>query len=163
VRGDVDARRWHAMNEEIQVLHALAAPLAAERGLDLVDVEIKGTGGKRLVRVVVDRKGCVELADCSEVSKRLSEVLDTEDPIEGRYSLEVTSPGVDRPLDSAAAFDRVEGRLVEVHVTASDGRTSQIRGTVRAAQTQEVVLEVDGEEVRVAYSEIAKAKQALPW
>jgi ribosome maturation factor RimP len=151
------------MDAEADVLRALAAPLAAERGLDLVDVEIKGAGGRRLVRVIVDRKGGVELADCSEVSKRLSEVLDSEDPIDGRYSLEVTSPGVDRPLTDAAAFDRVEGRLVEVQRTAADGRTSQVRGTVRAAQELQVVLEVDGAEVRIPYREIATAKQALPW
>jgi ribosome maturation factor RimP len=151
------------MTEEEQVLRALAGPLAAERGLELVDVVIKGAGGRRLVRVVVDRKGGVELADCSEISKRLSEALDAEDPIDGRYSLEVTSPGVDWPLRDAAAFDRVEGRLVEVQRAGADGAPMHVRGTVRAAEAEEVLLDVDGEAVRVAYDEIVSAKQALPW
>jgi ribosome maturation factor RimP len=147
---------------EVDVVRALASPLAAERGLELVDVEIKGGGGKRLVRIIVDRKGGVALADCQEISSRLSEILDAEDPVAGRYSLEVTSPGVDRPLRDRATFDRVEGREVVVHRGGLE-QTTQIRGTVTAADEDAVVLDVAGESVRIPYSEIHKAKQALPW
>ncbi len=149
-------------DSEQDAVRALASPLAAERGLDLVDVEIKGGGGKRLVRIIVDRKGGVELADCQEISSRLSEILDADDPIAGRYSLEVTSPGVDRPLRDRAAFDRVEGREVVVHRGGPE-QTEEVRGTVTAAEEDAVVLDVRGESVRIPYSEIHKAKQALPW
>lgn len=150
-----------AGNEQ-DAVRALASPLAAQRGLDLVDVEIKGGGGKRLVRVIVDRKGGVELADCHKIASELSEALDAEDPVEGRYSLEVTSPGVDRPLADRDAFDRVEGRVVLVHRNEPDG-TKEVRGTVVEAAQDAVVLDVKGQRVAIRYDDIHKAKQALPW
>lgn len=150
------------MGAEAARVAELARPLAERRGVDLVEVEVKGGGGRRLVRVIVDRKGGVELADCQELSRELSEALDVEDPVEGRYALEVTSPGVDYPLRDPAAFDRVEGRPVLLHREA-DGAPAQVRGVVRAAEADAVVLDVDGEELRVPYAEIVKATQALPW
>jgi ribosome maturation factor RimP len=141
---------------------SLARPLAEARGLALVSVEVKGTGGRGLVRVRVDRKGGVGVADCQELSRELSDALDEADPIEDRYALEVTSPGVDHPLTDRAAFDRVEGRPVLVH-RGGDGAPREVRGTVRAAEEDAVVLDVDGTEVRIPYGDIAKATQALPW
>lgn len=144
-------------------VRALAEPLAAEAGVDLVDVAVKGTGGQRRVRVVIDRKGGVDLATCQRVSQRLSSRLDEEDPVPGRYDLEVTSPGVDHPLEGQAAFDRVEGRDVLVHRQAPDGRVLQVRGRVAGAEPDTVVLETGDEHVRVPYGEIVKATQSLPW
>jgi ribosome maturation factor RimP len=148
---------------EEDVVRALAQPLVAERGLDLVEVQIKGAGGTRLVRVLVDRKGGVELADCQEISRKLSDALDADDPIDGRYSLEVSSPGVDRPLTDRGAFDRAEGRLVLVQREAADGSSQEIRGTVTAAEEDAVVLAVDGAAVRIPYTDIRRATQTLPW
>jgi ribosome maturation factor RimP len=142
-------------------VRALAEPLADAAGLDLVDVEVK-QGPRTLVRVTVDRKGGVDVGTCQDLSGRLSAALDAEDPVDGRYALEVTSPGVDRPLRDRRAFDRVEGRAVLVHRRVADA-TTQIRGVVRAAQDDAVVLDVNGEEVRVPYDDIAKATQQLPW
>jgi ribosome maturation factor RimP len=139
----------------------LAEPLAASSGLDLVDVELK-QGPRTLVRVVVDRKGGVDLATCQDMSRRLSDALDADDPVEGRYALEVTSPGVDRPLTDRRAFDRVEGRPVLVH-RSDGGGVVQLRGTVAAAEEDAVVLDVDGSPLRIPYDEIVKATQQLPW
>lgn len=141
----------------------IAEPLARDAGLDLVEVEVKGGGAQRLVRVIVDRKGGVTVEACQRLSQRMSVRLDEEDPIEGRYKLEVTSPGTDYPLRGQAAFDRVEGRAVLVHHDAGDGRVLQVRGSVVRAEEDAVVLDVDGEERRLPYDEIVKAAQALPW
>ena len=150
------------MADETARVTALAEPLATALGMDLVEVQIKGSGGRRLVRVVVDRKGGVDLGSCQALSRDLSSVLDVEDPVEGTYSLEVTSPGVDHPLRDRAAFDRVEGRPVVLERTDSDD-PQPLRGTVTAAEEDAVVLDVGGEAVRVPYAEIRKATQALPW
>lgn len=145
-------------------MRELAAPLADARHLDLVDVQVKGRGPARLVRVVVDRKGGVDLAACHEVSVELAALLDADgDPIAGRYQLEVTSPGTDHPLRDRAAFDRVEGRAVLVHRHAGEKAPQQVRGTVRRADDDAVVLDVEGREVRIPYGEVVKAKQTLPW
>lgn len=142
-----------------EALRRLAEALEAARGLDVLDVAVKGQGPRRLVRVTVDRKGGVDLASCQELSKQLSARLDEEDLLEGSYTLEVTSPGTSYPLEGRRAFERVEGRLVRV--VRSEG--PELRGEVRAADEDAVVIDVDGDEVRVPYGEIAKATQALPW
>lgn len=144
-------------------VRALAAPIAAEEGLDLVDVRVRGTGPGQLVRVVVDRKGGVPIGTIQEVSDRLASELEADDPIEGRYSLEVTSPGTDHPLSGQRDFDRVEGRDVLVQHSGDEGRILHTRGKVTAAEPDAVVLDVDGSPVRVQYDEIVKASQTLPW
>ncbi len=144
------------------VVRSFAQPLADGAGLDLIDVEVKGSGPRTLVRVTVDRKGGVDLAACQQLSRDLSRRLDDADPIEGRYQLEVTSPGVKHPLRGQRDFDRVEGRLVLVHAR-EDERVVQVKGTVVEAADGVVALDVDGDVVSIPYSDIDKATQALPW
>lgn len=151
------------MADPTAAVRALAEPLAEEAELDLVDVQVKGSGGRRRVKVVVDRKGGVDLAACQQLSRQLSSRLDEEDPIADRYDLEVTSPGVDHPLRDRRAFERVEGRDVLVHHDAGDGRVRQLRGRVTGSDDEAVSLDVDGQPVRVAYADIVKATQSLPW
>ena len=150
------------MGDVTEVVRGYAAPLAADAGLDLVDVEVKGTGPRTLVRVKVDRKGGVELAECQTLSRALGKLLDESDPIDSRYQLEVSSPGVNWPLRQQRDFDRVEGRLVSVVRRTGDG-TAEVKGTVVEAAEREVVLDAGGERISVAYEEIDKATQALPW
>jgi ribosome maturation factor RimP len=140
-----------------------AQPLADAAGLDLVEVAIRGEGPRRLVRVVVDRKGGVDLDRCAELSQELGPRLEELSELDGQYALEVSSPGVDYPLRDQRAFDRVEGRTVLVHRLDTDGSVVQLRGAVRGAEAEAVVLEVDGERVRVPYDAIARATQSLPW
>lgn len=152
------------MAEEADRVRNLVVPLAEQRKLDVIDVSVRGRGPGRVVRVVVDRKGGVDLAACRDLSVALSGQLDATDEIEDRYSLEVSSPGVNHPLKDRAAFDRVEGRAVLVHRRVPGGdRTEQVRGTVVRADDDAVVLAVQDREVAVPYAEIASAKQALPW
>lgn len=151
---------------------AVARPLVEQAGLDLVDVEVKGGGSRTRVRVVVDRKGGVDVGTCQQLSRKLSQAFDADDPFPGRYTLEVTSPGTDRPLTDQAAFDRVEGRDVRIlHVpggqpddTADTRPPTEVVGTVVAARPDHVVVtDGDGQEVVVAYADITKATQVLPW
>lgn len=151
------------MGDPVDTVRALVMPLAAAAGVDVVDVEVKGTGARRLVRVRIDRKGGVDLAACHRLSGALSAALDDADPFADRYALEVTSPGVDHPLEGQRAFDRVEGRGVLVRRAAADGDVVDVRGTVRTAGPEQVVLDVDGDEVAIPYQAIVHATQALPW
>lgn len=152
---------------ETQGVRSQAQPIAERHGLELVDVEVKGGGGRRLVRITVDCKGGVDLSACRAVSEELSQALDAADPdpVAGSYALEVTSPGTKRALRDQAAFDRVEGREVLVH-RARDGKApTQLTGTVVVAHPDAVELQVAGEDepVRVPYDEVVKATQTLPW
>lgn len=152
-----------AMGNPQESVRTLAEPLARDSDVDLVDVQVKGSGPRRIVRVIVDRQGGVDLATCQRLSRELSARLDEVDPIDGRYALEVTSPGVDHPLTDQRAFARVAGRDVLVHRDGGDGRVLQLRGRVVAADDDGVMLEADAEQVRVRYDEIVKATQCLPW
>ncbi len=92
----------------------LAEPLATSLGLELVEVEYRQEGGRMVLRLFIDREGGVTLDDCAAVSRELAEILDVEDFIHSRYSLEVSSPGLDRPLRRAEDYQRFTGRLVKI-------------------------------------------------
>lgn len=142
----------------------LARPLAEDAGVDLVAVEVKGEGARRRVRVIVDRKGGVDIATCQRIARQLGAALDDADPLSQRYTLEVTSPGTDRPLTDQRSFDRVEGRLVKAILRVDEDRTREVTGTVTTAGDTAVVLTAtDGSAVEVAYDEIIKATQEMPW
>lgn len=151
------------MDDTATAIRDFAADQAAALDLELVDVELKGEGARRLVRLVVDRKGGVGVDVCQQLSRAIGDRLDALDPIGGRYTLEVTSPGVDRPLTDRASFDRVEGREVVIDRRTSDENAREVRGRVVRAGPDAVDIEQSGTTVSVAYREIVTATQALPW
>ena len=150
------------MADVTDVVRNFVQPLADTAGLDLIDVVVKGSGSRTMVKVIVDRKGGVGLAECQQLSRDLSRHLDEADPIDSRYQLEVSSPGVSHPLRTQRDFDRVEGKDVVVHRRAGE-TVDEIRGTVVEAAHAQVVLEADGERIAIAYDDVSKAIQALPW
>jgi ribosome maturation factor RimP len=92
----------------------LAEPFTAALGLELADVEYKQEGGRMVLRLFIDRDGGVTLDDCAAVSRELAEILEVEDFIHGRYNLEVSSPGLNRPLKKSSDYERFTGRLVKI-------------------------------------------------
>lgn len=133
----------------------LLAPVVAEAGLDLETVEITPAGRRRLLRVVVDADGGVGLDDVAALSQRLSAVLDASRVMgDVSYLLEVTSPGVDRPLTEPRHWRRARDRLVSAR--PRDG--AEVVGRVVAADEQGVLLEVDGDQRRYAYAELSTGR-----
>lgn len=143
------------MSEIEERVRSLAEPVLLRHGADLVDVEVK-RGRTQLVRVVADRADGIDLETCAKVSAELSRMLDVEDPIEGRYTLEVTSPGLDRPLRTPEDFRRNIGRRARL-VLERTQREGEIVGV-----TDDAVTLDDGAEP-VALALIKKAKLILPW
>jgi ribosome maturation factor RimP len=146
------------VNDLEERVRSLAEPLLSKHGAELVDVQVK-RGRTRLVRVVADQPGGITLDVCARVSAELSRMLDVDDPIDGRYTLEVTSPGLDRPLRTEADFRKNAGRKVKV-VLAS-GRHEE--GTVEDVGSDRVILARQNGTVEVQFDEIAKATLVLPW
>ena len=137
------------------VLEAIAVAVAAA-GADLEDVIVTRAGRRELVRVVVDRDGGIDLDAVAEISRTVGEALD--DPahanaFHGAYVLEVTSPGVDRPLVEPRHWRRSVGRLVQVG--RADG--SSVTGRVTAAGEATASLDVDGVPVEIAYADVERA------
>jgi ribosome maturation factor RimP len=109
-------------------VEAITARVAADRGLEVVEVQVQAGRRGGVVRVFVDRPGGVGVDDLSAVSQELSIVLDAEDPIPGAYTLEVSSPGLDRPLKTEADFHRVQGQRVTVERALESPLTGLVLG-----------------------------------
>ena len=136
------------------LLDVLDAPLAAN-GLDLEDVQVTTAGRRRVVRVLVDKDGGVSLDDIAEATTSVSAALDSEDVLgDGSYTLEVTSPGVDRPLTSPRHWRRNVDRLVKVTLQTRQTLT----GRILEADDASVTLTSDGRPTRLEYGDIAKAR-----
>jgi len=142
-------------------LRALLVPVVAGLGSDLEDVEVSMAGRRRVVRLVVDRDGGVDLDAIAELSRVVSAALDertgpTGVPVLGdsAYVLEVSSPGVDRPLVAPRHWRRAAGRLVRVR-SASDG---EIVGRVLAADEDGVLLSADGAPQRYAFADLGRGR-----
>ena len=134
----------------------------AGHGLDLYDLELSGT----LVRVTVERAGGVDLDALAGANKAVSSVLDALDPIQGRYTLEVSSPGVERRLRHPGHFAGAVGERVSVRVRRDGGDVERVHGELASADDEAVVVEgpeVPGGSVRVPYEEIDRARTVFEW
>ena len=132
-------------------------PVVESLGYELVGVEYLTQGRDGLLRVYIDAEDGIKVEDCQRVSHQLSGVLDVEDVIKGHYSLEISSPGLDRPLFNAAQFERFAGSEVKLRLEAPLEGRRKFRGTLLGVEDGEVRLLVDGEEVRIPLASIDKA------
>ncbi|HTZ09583.1 MAG TPA: ribosome maturation factor RimP [Acidimicrobiales bacterium] len=141
----------------------LLASTVASLGLELLDVERRAA----VVRVVVDRPGGVDLDAVADATRAVSEVLDGHDPFPGhRYTLEVSSPGVERPLRTPAHFVRAVGEVVSVRTAAGGEGERRLTGRLTGADDDGIVLEGDevpGGERRLRYDEIERARTVFTW
>lgn len=146
--------------EILEKVRGIAAPLAAQEGLELVDVEIGGAGGRQALRLFIDRPGGVSLDDCTAVSRAVSAALDVEDPIQGAYDLEVSSPGLDRPLRTPEHFQKFAGEKVRVKtygpLPECENRKTFV-GMLKGFEDGKVVLDVDGKVFHVPHAQVSKA------
>ncbi len=149
-------RKNHMFNAE---LTNLLTPVVADLGLECLGVEYSPSHGNGLVRVYIDApQRAVTVDDCEAVSRQVSATMDVNDPIPGRYTLEVSSPGLDRPLYTPGQFARVHGRSVKVEVNLAIAGRRRFQGPVLAVEGEDVILEQDGTPVRIAHANIHKAK-----
>jgi ribosome maturation factor RimP len=136
-------------------VRTLVEPLLEEQGLELIDVEhVRGT-----LRVTVDRDGGIDLDGVGAATQLVSAALDAADPLPDRYTLEVSSPGVERPLRTPDHFRRAVGKDVTVKTVAGTDGERRLEGVLESADHDGVV--VDGR--RLAYSDIERARTRFVW
>lgn len=147
------------MAKTLAQLQELIAPAVEAAGLELYGCEFHpGVHQARLV-VYIDSINGVTLDDCAKISRQLGAILDVEDPISGRYELEVSSPGLDRPLMTLPHFERVAGERVKVKLNRARNNQRNFVGVVKAVAGEEITLLLeDGSELVVPFNEIEKAK-----
>ena len=140
-------------------LTQLLMPVVADLGLECLGVEYSPSHGNGLVRVYIDApQRAVTVDDCEAVSRQVSATLDVNDPIPGRYTLEVSSPGLDRPLYTPEQFARFAGQAAKVEVNLAIAGRRRFQGPIRAVNGNTISLDQDGVEVQIAADNIHKAK-----
>jgi ribosome maturation factor RimP len=143
-----------------EVLTALLRPVVEGLGYELWELECSPGRGDGFLRLYLDTEAGITVDDCERVSRAVSEVLDAEDAVEGHYTLEVSSPGLDRPLRTAAHFARFVGETVFVElVQPQDGRR-RFEGPLTAAGAETIEIEVDGQRHVLPVAGIRKAHVA---
>ena len=144
-------------------VRAAAEPVLSSLGLELVDIEIVGSGRARTLRLSVDRDGGIDLDTLAKANGPVLDALDAVDAVSGPYTLELSSPGVERSLRHPAEFRRFVGTPISVksHEPVDDARRH--RGLLLEADESGIVLEVDGQHRRLGYDAIASARTAFEW
>lgn len=139
-------------------LQALLEPLLADLGYELVLLEFAPQSGSALLRLYIDSPGGITLEDCTRVSREVAAILDVEDPISTPYQLEVSSPGLDRPLTKPEHFERFAGADVKVQLLAPLNGRKRFTGRIQAASDEAVKLSTDLGVIDLAYSTIERAR-----
>ncbi|NLU52291.1 MAG: ribosome maturation factor RimP [Clostridiaceae bacterium] len=144
------------------IVASMAQPIVEEAGCELVDVEYVKEGGSWFLRIYIDKPGGVTLDDCENVSRPLNDLIDEKDPIPHAYYLEVSSPGLERPLKKPRDFEKAVGSLVEIKLyKAADGKKSFV-GRLDSFDGDTVSLKTENDEIcRFHIEQIAKAKRKI--
>jgi ribosome maturation factor RimP len=153
---------------DVDTIAQALAPAVSELGLDLYDVELGGSGRARILRVMVDREEGVDLDAIAAATQAVSPLLDApplDAVIAGPYALEVSSPGLERPLRTPVHFARAVGETVSVKRRAGDGNGAQrVRGVVTASDVDGFDLTLDdGGAERIAYGDVTQARTVFEW
>jgi len=142
----------------IGAITSLVMPVLQEMDLELVDVFYRRESSGWVLRLVIDKEDGVTLENCTAVSREVSHLLDIEDIIEQAYSLEVSSPGLDRPLKSIGDFQRFTGRKAKVTTKELIEGNQVCMGRIKKVEDELIIMEVGQQELRIPFSEIAKAR-----
>ena len=126
-------------------------------GCELWGIECQRAGRFMTVRLFIDKEGGVTVDDCADVSRQVSAILDVEDPIADKYNLEVSSPGLDRPLFTLSQFERYIGQDIAVHLRIPVMERRKWQGKLERIENDMVILIVDGQEQVLVFGNIQKA------
>ena len=145
------------MKRSESAITELIEPTVLAMGLQLWGIDLSQRGKYSILRIYIEREKGVTITDCEKISRQVSAILDMEDPIAGEYTLEVSSPGLDRPLFTSEQFGRFIGSAVKVRLHHPvDGRR-KLNGSIENVSGDEIMLSVDGEGFRLQHTDIEKA------
>lgn len=145
------------MSAKMNVLHELIEPSVVALGYQLWGIEMLSQGRHSMLRIYIDAEAGIDVEDCAKVSRQVSGILDVEDPISGEYTLEVSSPGMDRPLFTLEQYQAHIGHVVQLKLRMPfDGRR-KFKGVLNGIEDEDIVLVVDQDEYLLPIDHIEKA------
>lgn len=143
-------------------IEQLVMPIINQNNFELVDIEFLKEGSNWYLRIYVDKQGGFTIDDCELVSKQLGEILEKDDPIEQPYILEVSSPGLDRPLKKESDFIKHKGEVVDVKLYKAINKTKEFQGILKGLENDIVTIEDEtGKELSFSRKEIAIIRLAV--
>jgi ribosome maturation factor RimP len=149
---------WFYGSFKVRDLTELFEPVVESMGYELVGIEFNAGGGHGTLRVYIDREQGVSLDDCAAISHQISGILDVEEPISQAYDLEVSSPGIDRPLFKLADFERFTGKVAKIKLVVGMQGRKNFKGQLQGVgDSKLIIIEVDGELFDLPLSDIARA------
>jgi len=146
------------MEDMKKKIQELADSIAGQFAVDIVDVELSGSSRKPLIRIFIDKENGVTLDDCGKFSRALSALLDVEDPIPTAYVLEVSSPGLDRPLKVMRDFERSIGKLVRIVTRTKIDEQYVFTGRLTRVEGEHIILSFDDKEMEIPFDQISRAR-----
>ena len=146
------------MKKVTEIVAELAAPVAAEFGCELWDTEYVREAGQWFLRLYLDKAGGVDILDCENVSRKVSDLLDEVDPIEGSYVFEVSSAGAERQLKRPSDFERFIGSPVLVKTYQNRDGRKEFPGVLKGYEDGDILLQIGTQELRFNKDEVAMAR-----
>ena len=140
-----------------QKLTELLRPAVEETGKELLGIEFVSAGYNSILRLFIDHENGIDVDDCAEVSRQVGAILDVEDPISSEYNLEVSSPGIDRPLFELAHFEAVKGETVNIKLAMPVNGRRKFKGLLVAIEGNQLVVQVDGVDYELMINNVDKA------
>ncbi len=150
------------MSSEIEALKKLLMPVLENAAVYLVDMELRGKPNSQVLSIYIDTEDGITLQQIADITREFEGILDLEDPIRGRYRLDISSPGIDRPLTEVWQFNKNIGRNLRVTYNSED-KVSETVGTLTRVDAQNIWLEEKNKEVQIPLKEIKKAIIKLNW
>jgi ribosome maturation factor RimP len=145
-----------------EIVTGFAAPIVDKNSFELVDVEFIKEGSNYFLRIYIDKPGGITIDDCKIVSEEISDVLDKEDPIVQKYFLEVSSPGLDRPLKKDSDFERFKGEMVEIKVFKPIDDKKVFEGKLLGYNSTMILIEKgNGEKMEFERDKIALVRRLI--
>jgi ribosome maturation factor RimP len=144
-------------DEIIERVQGIVKPILEHEGMELVDIEYRREANGWVLRIYIDKEGGVTIGDCSIVSQAIDRVLDIEDFISNPYHLEVSSPGLNRPLKSEKDFKRYRNRVIKLKTFKPIEKRRNFKGRLIDFYEDQIEIEVDGEIFRIPFKDVAKA------
>jgi len=146
------------MRQSMSHLWELFEPVVTGMGYELVEIEHQPHSTNGVLRLYIDKESGIVVEDCSAVSRQISALIDVEDPISGHFNLEVSSPGLDRPLRRVKDFQRFSGEIVKIKTGMAIEGQRNFKGLLRGIENDQVIIECEDKEVRLPLSAIDKAR-----